>query len=480
MKSELKFQPTLVSSKSELFERNTWTFEELGYKQSESSSSKKSLNFDGLNYQWLIDITKDTVWRKRNSVGANTLIAYIRNLKSLADFSTTLHGGFKKEDLNFSLLEAYMANLGNKSYATQGAYFSGLNEIFTCWKEWGYFSRDLILLTRDLRPRFRRKDNPRALSASVQQQILEAVSPPRDYFDRIIHIMIEVGARGQEALLLKKDCIYQDSQGWYMTRKNQKYDKEITVPISEGLAAIVQDQISSALELEAELGISNDENLLFIHLNRGIVKPYTLRNINYRLKKLCDEHKIIDELGFPPTLSSHTFRHTVGTNLINNGVSQFYVQKFLGHESPAMTHVYAQIHDKTMRNAIMSANDKMSDIRGKLYSTIEVASEIDDETLDDDKNIDAKWLRRNLSTQVLPNGICALPIRQTCSHANACLTCPSFRTSKDHLNTHMEQRDRALTLIEVAKEKGYVRQVEMNSKVVENIDKIIEALEVGK
>lgn len=373
-----------------------------------------------------------------------------------------------------------MANLGNKSYATQGAYYSGLNEIFTCWKEWGYISHDLILLPRDLRPRFRRKDNPRALSASVQQQILDAVSPPGDYFDRIIHIMSEVGARGQEVLLLKKDCIYHDGQGWYMTRKNQKFDKEITVPISEGLAAIVQDQIACTLELEAELGISNDENLLFIHLNRGIEKPYSLRNINYRLKKLCDEHEIIDELGFPPTLSSHNFRHTVGTNLINNGVSQFYVQKFLGHESPAMTHVYAQIHDKTMRNAIMTANDKMSDIRGKLYSTLEVASEIDGETLNDNKDIDAKWLRRNLSTQVLPNGICALPIRQTCSHANACLTCPSFRTSKDHLKTHMEQRDRAITLIDVAKEKGYVRQVEMNCKVVENIDKIIEALEVGK
>lgn len=479
MKGNKKFQPVLASSKTELFDRNIWLFEELGFKTSESPSSKKSLNFNKLEYDWLIDITKETIWRKRNSVGANTLIAYVRNLKSLAEFSSSVYGGFNKSDLSFSLLESYMTSLRGKSYATQSVYYSGLNEVFTCWKEWGFIPRTLDLLPRELKPRVRRKSNPKALSASIQQQILEAVSPPLDYFDRIIHVMLEVGARGQEVLLLTKDCIYRDSNGWYMTRKNKKFNKEVTVPISDELAKVIQAQIEATSDLESNPAVLNSENLLFLNVWRGDSKPYTLRNINYRLRKLCETQGILDDLGLPPKISSHAFRHTVGTNLINNGVSQFYVQKFLGHESPAMTSVYAEIHDKTMRDAIMLANSKMADIRGQLYSTFDVASEIDSEAGQDDKDIDAQWLRRNLATQVLPNGICALPVRQTCSHANACLTCPSFRTSMDHIDVHTEQRNRALAIIATAKEKGYKRQVEINSRIVENIDKIIEALEIG-
>ncbi|WP_240047037.1 tyrosine-type recombinase/integrase, partial [Staphylococcus aureus] len=40
---------------------------------------------------------------------------------------------------------------------------------------------------------------------------------------------------------------------------------------------------------------------------------------------------------------AHAFRHTVGTRMINNGVPQHIVQKFLGHESPEMTARYAHI-----------------------------------------------------------------------------------------------------------------------------------------
>jgi integrase len=480
MKKNDALKPVLVSNKVAFLSKDIWRLEDLGYKTSEISSSKKSLNFSTLGYHWLVELAKETIWRKRNSVGSSTLIAYLRNLNSLADFSTAVNGSFKKEDLEFNLLESYMASLNVKSYSTQSAYYSGLNEIFTCWKEWGFLPQNRVLLPRDLRPRNRHKSNPRALSASVQDQVLRAVSPPADYFDRLIHILFEVGARGQEVLLLKKDCIYRDTEGWYLTRKNQKFDKEITVPISDKLADIIQDQLASTNYLEEQLGMLNSEGFLFAHLRGGLVKPYTLRNINRRLKKLCSDKHIVDELGVEPKLSTHNFRHTVGTNLINNGVSQFHVQKFLGHESPTMTSVYAQIYDKTMRDAIIDANGKMADIRGKLYSTLEVASEIDDKLNESETNIDAKWLRRNLSTQVLPNGVCALPIRQTCSHANACLTCPSFRTSKDHLKTHIDQKNRTLSLIETAKEKGYVRQVEMNCKVVESIDKIIEVLKVGK
>lgn len=478
---ELGLAPALavISQKEALFSQNIWTFEELGFKRTDISSSKKSINFETLIYPWLMDLMKDTIWRKRNAVGTSTLIAYIRNMRSLITFAVTLKSDIKLKDITFNLMEAYFVELQSKSQATQSAYFSGFNEVFTCWQEWGVISRELRLLPRELRPRTIRKRSPKALSASVQQQLIEAVSPPTEYFHRIILMMLEIGARGQEVLHLRKDSLYKDKHGWYLTRKNQKFNKEITIPVSDTIAAIAKLQIGITTALEKEMKMVNEEDFMFVHVWDGKLAPFTIRNINIRLKALCKLNDIVDELGNTPNISTHSFRHTVGTNLINNGVSQFHVQRFLGHESPQMTNVYAEIHDSTMRDALMKSNGKMADIRGRLYSVVDVVNEIgpDEEV---SENLDIQWLRKNIATQTLPNGVCALPIQTSCKYGNACLTCPSFRSGPEHLSTHKEHQSRTIAIIDVANERGHSRQAEINSKLLVNLNKIIGALESGE
>ena len=51
-------------------------------------------------------------------------------------------------------------------------------------------------------------------------------------------------------------------------------------------------------------------------------------------------------------MTAHQFRHTLGTRLINAGVPQFIVQRVLGHASPEMVSVYAQLHDSTVRDRV--------------------------------------------------------------------------------------------------------------------------------
>lgn len=470
---------SVISTKTDLFNKNIWSFEELGFKKFDIPSSRNTLNFENLLYPWLIDLMKDTIWRKRNAVGTNTLISYVRNLCSLVKFSTVYGETFVLKDITSTLMEAYFTDLQSRSPATQSAYFSGFHEIFTCWQEWGVIPRELRLLPRDMRPRDVRKKDPRALSPYVQQKLIAAITPPTEYLHRILLILLEVGARGQEILHLKKDSLHRDSQGWYLTRQNKKFNKDITVPISDSVAEIIKSQIAYADSIEQENDVENKEGFLFTHIWSGQYKLFTIRNINYRIKKLFETNSITDELGRIPNVSTHSFRHTVGTNLINNGVSQHHVQKFLGHESPQMTSRYAEIHDSTMRDAIIKSNDKMTDIRGRLYSIIDVATDISPQNVKG-LSLDAQWLRRNISTQTLPNGVCALPNKTSCSHANACLTCPSFRTGQEHRKTHEEQKKRTVALIDQAGEKGYVRQVEINSQLLININNILGALKSGE
>lgn len=81
-------------------------------------------------------------------------------------------------------------------------------------------------------------------------------------------------------------------------------------------------------------------------------------------------------------------------------------------------------------------------------------------------------------SQALPNGLCSLPLTQNkCPHANACLTCAHFRTSKKHLDQHKTQFDETCKIIENAKQNGWERIAEMNTEVACNLKSIITTLE---
>ena len=79
---------------------------------------------------------KDTVWRKRNAVGTNTLLAYVRNLKSLVEFTSTHYPSFDIKHLNSELFERYFHWLKPKSLGTQQAYFGGFKELLECGPEY--------------------------------------------------------------------------------------------------------------------------------------------------------------------------------------------------------------------------------------------------------------------------------------------------------------------------------------------------------
>ena len=164
---------------------------------------------------------------------------------------------------------------------------------------------------------------------------------------------------------------------------------------------------------------------------------------------------------------AHQFRHTIGTSMINNGVPQVMVQQYLGHDSLEMTARYAHIHNETLKKAFKQYEGKLINIHGKMKSP--------------NKILDARWLKKNIMSQALPNGLCALPLtQQACPYANSCLTCTHFCTSKEFLPQHKKQLDQTNKVIDNAKENGWERIVEMNAEVAKNLKSIIDNLEDAK
>lgn len=53
-------------------------------------------------------------------------------------------------------------------------------------------------------------------------------------------------------------------------------------------------------------------------------------------------------LGFPDGVTPHTLRHSFACHLLEDGVSQTFIQQLLGHRSPNSTNVYLQMTSKAL------------------------------------------------------------------------------------------------------------------------------------
>ena len=175
-----------------------------------------------------------------------------------------------------------------------------------------------------------------------------------------------------------------------------------------------------------------------------------------------------DEAGQPVRVHAHQFRHTVGTRLINAGVPQHVIQKLLGHASPRMTARYAQIHDRTVRDAFERYCRQRVNIAGE-------AVPYDPDAV----TADAEWVKHNLARirDSLPNGYCGRPPQQDCPHPNACLTCPDFQTTPEFLDVHRQQAADQPRLIARADANGQFRLADNLRRVQDSLDRIIPALE---
>jgi len=65
--------------------------------------------------------------------------------------------------------------------------------------------------------------------------------------------------------------------------------------------------------------------------------------------------KVIGDLGIKARLKRkiypHLLRHTVATDMLNNGADLITVQKYLGHEDPATTQIYAKLNKEEVKIA---------------------------------------------------------------------------------------------------------------------------------
>ncbi len=278
-----------------------------------------------------------------------------------------------------------------------------------------------------------------------------------------------------ELVALSFDCLIKDNSKNNFLRYFQfKMKKEHIIPISQELSdAIIEQQQS----IQRQLG--NSYQFLFAatrksgNYDKAANTHLSATAFRDAMKKFFKDKNICDSTGKLWNFHPHQFRHSVGTNMINNGVPQYIVQRYLGHESPTMTMVYAHIHDDTLRKEI----EKYHELRVVNFQGETV--ELEDTILS--SNDDLEWFKKNVQARALEHGYCARPkVLGNCDIPgfDGCYNCPHWRTNRNFLPLLQDTLERTNKVLEKARNCGWELQVNKNEPIRHNLEKVIKSLEV--
>lgn len=478
-----------------MFDEDIWDIRVLGLDPC-VSGGQYTLNFKTIAPDWLKYASKKWFQYRSSSKTAGTLTNNIGELRVFSNFIVERYPELKAIQLNRDIVVEYLVYLSERGFSTshKKSCIVTLRYFLEDCTRFNYIDllKEPLIFKEDIPKQTERK--PRFIPNIVVQQLEEHINVlPRQVVIQI-NSLRETGMRVSELCNLKFDCITQDSTGDYWLKYYQiKMKKEHIINISKELATQIFEQqefirnnlgndfeylfceTEKASSIQAFL-IDDEEKRWHwrrkIKLNYFVVRFQKMHANTLRgyLKGLAEEKNIVDDLGkIFPLSNCHRFRHTHGTDLINNGVPQHIVQKRLGHVSSEMTAVYAHIYDKTMKKEMEKFWDgRVLNNQGEVV----VLTNLELDTAE------MQWIKKNMKAQTLPDGFCGLPVTKTCPvQGSPCLTCSHLRTTIEFLDIHKKRLEETKNLIENARVNGWDRQVETNLPIAENLKKIIRGLE---
>ena len=244
--------------------------------------------------------------------------------------------------------------------------------------------------------------------------------------------------------------------------------RERLVPLHDDAATALSQVIKSRLEAN-DRPIRDDrtgESVRYVFYRRGgrISPDYLMQA---PLNQLCTLAGLVDHDG-KPTVSTHRFRHTVGTQLAERGAKLHTIMSVLGHQTPHMSMVYARISDTEVLRDYRSVLGPGEAIAGPGAEAIR-AGKLSCAAID--------WLKSNFMKTELELGHCLrLPSEGPCE-CDLYLSCAKFVTSKAYAGRLRDRRKLEVALAADARERGWSREVERHNGIANRIERLLVDLE---
>ena len=286
-------------------------------------------------------------------------------------------------------------------------------------------------------------------------------------YNRAVEVLRYTGFRISSLVRLRRDALSESDGAFYLRylyTKAHGGPVEKTIPIPGHLADVIREQ-------QDWVARNFDERCLWLfpRVQRNPTGKFhapegTVRSV---LKGWVRDCGMTNVLGEPLDFKPHRFRHTLGTQMINENVPQHAVQDYLGHESAHMTAHYAKLKDATLRRE-MEAFHLRVNIHGEVIDILPA-----------DVSGDALLLKESISRakQALPNGYCGQPLQLECPHPNACLTCDAFQSGEEFRPVLEDQLVRTRERKVWGEENDLPRVIEINTKDEVNLIAMLERLD---
>jgi len=429
------------------------------------------MDFTQIERPWLREIVKKVTWVRmaRQGVGPNSAH---RTLTHMAHFERWAGERLDRgpEAIDRRLLEDYLAHVCRLPYSDNEREHRlvSLDTMLSLARALDIesFAPSACYLRGELAQRTTKR-LPRFYDEHVAAQFDDPANQARltDPSARIaFFVMRHAGLRIGSACSLKLECLAVDPGGQpWLIYLDHKGGEEDLVPIPAEVAEEIRAQQQRAREQ-----FSHTPWLLPAQrANRDGQKHLCDSEVRRRLARWVLECDIREQSGRAIEFKPHRFRHTIATELLNGGLSKAGIQRFLSHESGAMTDVYAHMLDQTLKTEWLAARGRINAAGERVALTTPVI------------NDDAAWLKHQLARakQTLPDGECGLPIQQSCPHPNACHSCPHFLTDERYRPALQEQLERAEQRVADAERAGHERLAEINRPDVVDLHRIIAGLD---
>ena len=274
------------------------------------------------------------------SLSANSVDAYIRDVKKLADFAREKE---KTElEIKRSDLSEFIYNISKSGVATrsQSRIISGIKAFYKYLIMEDYITMDPTELLES--PKIGMK-LPDTLSIKEIDRLIAAIDLSKAEGERnraILEMLYSCGLRVTELITLKLSNV-SFVEGFI--KVVGKGNKERLAPIGNTALKYLNIYIN---EVRNHQKIQKGhEDIIFLN-RRG--KQLTRVMIFTIIKKLAEK------IGLKKNISPHTFRHSFATHLIQGGADLRAVQEMLGHESITTTEIYTHIDKEYLREAIIT------------------------------------------------------------------------------------------------------------------------------
>ncbi len=273
------------------------------------------------------------------SLSANSVEAYIRDVKKLADFAKEK----KKTELQIERadLSEFITKISKSEVAarSQSRIISGIKAFYKYLIMEDYITSDPTELLES--PKIGLK-LPDTLSIEEIDNLIGAIDLSKEQGERnrtMLEILYSCGLRVTELICLKLSNISFE-EGFI--KVIGKGDKERLAPIGSTALkylSIYINQVRNHQKIQ-----KGHEDVVFLN-RRG--KQLTRVMIFTIIKQLAEK------ISLKKNISPHTFRHSFATHLIQGGADLRAVQEMLGHESITTTEFYTHLDKEYLKETII-------------------------------------------------------------------------------------------------------------------------------